>query len=264
MRSTLRKHWRAIRLTAEITIKEQAIDSFIIFTVVIQPLIIALLALWMLRDSREDAAIFVVIGSGMSGLWSSMVFISGNSISGQRWSGTLETVVALPTPLWVVTAGRNLANVTQSLLSMVAAYSVASLTMGYALTINHPLLFVPSLFFTVISFIAFGLILSPIFLLNPAVQSFQNALEFPVFLLGGFLFPISLLPGWTTPFSYLLTPYWAAQALHESAHGNGDVASVVSSWAILVVATGVYLLASRWLFRVVLRRIREDGTLSLA
>ncbi len=263
MIQSLRRHTNVILLAAEMSWKQMAVDSFVIFTVVIQPLIIALLGLWMLRDARPDAAIFVVVGSGMSGLWSSMVFISGNSINSERWSGTLEMLVAMPTPLWVVAVGRNLANVTQSLLSMVAAYTVASLFMGYALSVAHPIAFVISILLTVVSFISFGLIIAPIFLLNPAVQSFQNALEFPIYLMCGFLFPIALLPGWTTPLSYILTPYWAAQALHESAHGDGDLGTILGSWAMLLLATGIYMAVSSRLFRAVLRRVREDGTLML-
>ncbi|MCI0713248.1 MAG: ABC transporter permease [Chloroflexi bacterium] len=263
MLQTTRQYTRTALMAAEVVLKEMAVDSFIMFTIVIQPLIIALLGLWMLRD-RPDAAIYVVVGSGMSGLWSSMVFISGNSINAERWTGTLEMLVAMPTPLYVVTAGRNLAHVMQSLLSMIAAYAVASLFMGYALDIDHPLLFIPSLFFTVVAFISFGLIMAPIFILSPAVDQFKNGLEFPIFVLCGFLFPIALLPEWTTPFSYLLTPYWAARALHESAHGGGDVGVVLASWAILLLSTVIYVAVSRRLFRVILRRVREDGTLGLA
>ncbi len=263
MTKTLSQYWRVMRLAAEVWWKSAAVDSFIFFTIIIQPLIIALLALWMLRDAREDAAIFVVVGSGMSGLWSSLIFISASSIDNERWDGTLEMMVIAPTPLWVPTAGTNMANVLQSLLSMVAAYGLASLTMGYALTINYPIYFVVSVFFTVIAFIAFGLVIAPIFLLNPSVSHFKNGLEFPVFLLCGFLFPIALLPGWTTPISYLLTPYWAARALHESAHGGGDLGIIASSWVIMLFSTAIYLLIIQRLFRVILHKVREDGTISL-
>lgn len=263
MIKTIGQYWRVMRLAAMVWWKSAAVDAFVFFTIIIQPLIIALLGLWMLRDSREDAAIFVVVGSGMAGLWSSIVFISAGSIDSERWDGTLETLVIAPMPLWVSTAGTNMANVIQSLLSMVTAYTIASLTMGYALTVNYPIYFVISLFFTVIAFIAFGLVIAPIFLLNPAVSHFKNGLEFPVYLLCGFLFPIALLPGWTTPISYLLTPYWAARALHESAHGDGDLGIIASSWVIMLISTGIYLLIVQRLFRVILYKVREDGSVTL-
>jgi ABC-2 type transport system permease protein len=136
--------------------------------------------------------------------------------------------------------------------------------MGYVLTVAHPVLFVLSLLFTVIAFVAFGLVMAPVFLISPVMQHFNNAIEFPVYLLAGFLFPIALLPSWTTPLSYILPPYWAARALHEAAHGKGDLAVVMGSWAILLLVAGFCLLVSRRFFVTILRRAREDGTLSLA
>lgn len=257
----LRAYFTTIRLAAEMAWKQMAVDSFVLFTIIVQPLIVALLALWMLRDSRPDAAIFVVVGSGMTGLWSSMVFISANSISQERWSGTLETMVGMPMPLSVVVIGRNFANVSHSLLSMVAAYAVASLFMGYALTIAHPLWFLGSVLLTVVAFVAMGLVMSPIYLLSPAVSQFSNAIEFPIYILCGFLFPIALLPNFVTPLSYLLTPYWAARALHEAAHGSGDAGIILSSWGLLLLSTAVYLYLAGGFFRYILRRVRIDGTL---
>lgn len=256
-----RSYLTTIRLAAEMAWKQMMVDSFVLFTIVVQPLIVALLALWMLRDSRPDAAIFVVVGSGMTGLWSSMVFISGNSISGERWSGTLETLVGMPTPLSVGVIGRNLANVSHSLLSMVAAYAAASLFMGYALTIAHPLWFLGSVLLTVLAFVAMGLVLSPIYLLSPAVNQFANAIEFPIYILCGFLFPIALLPDMVTPLSYLLTPYWAARALHEAAHGSGDAGVMLSSWGFLLLSSAIYFYLAGGFFRYILRRVRIDGTL---
>jgi hypothetical protein len=75
---------------AEMTLRQQMTDGFILFTVLFQPIIIAVLGLWMLKDKGADAAMFVVVGSGLTGLWSSLLFISGGSINSNagpgRWS----------------------------------------------------------------------------------------------------------------------------------------------------------------------------------
>ena len=138
----------------------------------------------------------------------------------ERWTGTLELLIGQPTPIQIIVFGKNLANVLQSLLSMVASYIFAALFFDFSLMITQPLMFGISLLFTVLAFVSFGLIIAPIFVLNPGVQQWQNAMEFPVYILSGFLFPIALLPGWSTPLSYLLTPYWAARALHGASSGN--------------------------------------------
>lgn len=257
------KYWRTMWMVANITFRLQVMDSFILFGILVQPLIIAVLAMWMLQGKGADAAIFVVVGSGMTGLWSSLLFVSGNSINDERWEGTLESLIAVPTPLDIIIFGKNLANVAQSLLSMLASYSFVALLFGYPLHLANPLLFFVSLIFTMIAFISFGLILAPIFLVAPGVQRFQNAMEFPVYILSGFLFPITLLPGWTTPISYLLPTYWAAQALHGASSGTATSGQIFFYWGMLVIFSAIYLLLANRLFKKMLTKARSDASLSL-
>lgn len=261
--SGLRQDLRVLFLTFEITLKMIAVDSFVLFGILIQPLIIAVLAIWMLTPKDPTQAIFVVIGSGMTGLWSTLLFIGGNSITLERWTGTLESLVAQPTPLAYIVFGKNLASVLQSLLSMLASYALAALLFDLELRIVQPLPFAVSLVLTVFSFVCFGLIIAPVFLLNPAVQQWQNAMEFPVYILAGFLFPIALLPGWTTPLSYLLAPYWAARALHATANGSATPQELALSWGMMALFGTLYLIFSRYLLRVILHKARADATLGL-
>ena len=257
------KYWRTILVVAEMTIRQQLMDGFILFTVLFQPIIIALLGLWMLKDKGADAAMFVVVGSGLTGLWSSLLFISGNSINAERWSGTLESLVALPTPFEVIVFGKNLANVIQSLLSMVLGYLVAVFAFGYSLDVQQPLLFAVSVVFAVVAFVSFGLIIAPIFVMNPGVRAWQNAMEFPIYVLGGFLFPIALLPGWTTPISYLLPPYWAAVALHGTSTGGASLNQTFFAWGMMLLFSLIDLLIASRLFKLMLYKARADATLGM-
>lgn len=260
----LKKYARVVALSFEMSIRQAMTDGFIIFTVFFQPMLIALLALWMLKDREADNAIFVVVGSALTGLWSGVLFACGNAITGERWTGTLETLIGLPTPVQVVVLGKNLAFIVQSLLSMVVSYTLAALLFNYPLYVEQPLPFVISTAFMVIAFVSLGTMLAPIFLINPAVQQFQNGLEYPVYILAGFLFPVAMLPNWTTPLSYILAPYWAARALHASSSRGGTLTEILFCWAMMIALSACYLLISRVLFRVVLRRARVDATLGLS
>jgi ABC-2 type transport system permease protein len=259
----LAKYWRTILVVAEMNIRQQMTDGFILFTVLFQPIIIALLGLWMLKDKGADAAMFVVVGSGLTGLWSSLLFISGNSINFERWTGTLESLVAIPTPFEVIVFGKNLANVIQSLLSMVLGYIIAAFAFGYSLNVQQPLLFVISILLAVIAFISFGLIIAPIFVMNPGVRAWQNAMEFPVYVLCGFLFPIALLPGWTTPVSYLLPPYWAAIALHGTSTGGASLNETLFAWGMMLLFSLIDVLIASRLFKLMLYKARADATLGM-
>lgn len=253
---------RVILTTFEITLKHAATDTFILFGVFVQPVIIAVLALFMLRGRGADYAIFVVVGSGLTGLWGSVLFDSGQGLVSERWSGTLDGLLGAPTPMPVIVFGKNLAYVVLSVGSMVISYPLGSLFAGFPLAIAHPGLFVASTVFTVFSFVCLGLLLAPMFVANPDVSRFVNGLEYPVHILAGFLFPIALLPGWTTPLSYLLAPYWAAQALHASAGGGAPLVEIALDWGMMAGLSFDYLLVSVFLFRMFMRKARRDATLS--
>ncbi len=259
--TSFRERTRVIAAAAKYTFLQNIFDGFILFTILVQPLLVAALALWMLRGKGEDFAIYVVIGSGMSGLWSSLLFISGGSIDNERWFGTLEALTGAPASMRDIVFGKNLAQVTQSLISMIGTYILAAIVFGYSMTIEMPLLFIASLLLTVISLIAFGLIIAPAFVLNPEVRRWQNGIEFPVYILSGFLFPILMIPVWTRPVSWILPTYWAAKALHASAEGTEPVRSILFSWLILTLLSSVYFLLSARLFTLVIRKAKAEGTL---
>ncbi|MBI2845368.1 MAG: hypothetical protein HYX86_02350 [Chloroflexi bacterium] len=257
---------RVIRTVFVVFFKMLAVDLFIIFTVLIQPLLIALLAIYMNRERASEVAIYLIVGSGMTGLWSGLLFTSSFAIRGERWFGTLEMLVGAPTHLGVIMLGKTLAHVTLSLSSMIFGYIMAALVFRFPLVIIDPLGFLVSLLFTVVAFISFGLVIAPFFAISPAVEGWVNALEFPVYVVGGFLFPILILPQWATPLSYALAPYWAAQALHLTSSGAGSVYPnfpLWHDWVMLLLFSVLYLFLSRWLFAKVIRRAKVEATLGL-
>lgn len=260
---TIRQTLNVVFVAFEMTLKQAMTDAFILFGVIVQPLMIAILALYMLGERGDEIAIYVVIGSGLSGLWTNVVFSSGNSITAERWTGTLEALVGIPTPLHIVVFGKNLAFVVQSLLSMVTSYGLASIIFGYPLTVESPLRFLVSLILAVFSFVSFGLMLAPLFVINPDVQRWQNGLEYPIFILAGFLFPIALLPFWTSPLSYILSPYWAAQALHITSHAQPGFQQLGLSWLSMTLLSILYIFISSYLFRRLSIKARMDATLDM-
>ncbi len=254
---------RVISTTFELYLKQQAVDLFIIFTVIVQPFLVALLAIFMFREEAADSAIFLVVGSAMTGLWSGLLFTSSFSINGERWMGTLEMVVGSPTPLAVVILGKTLANVAISFGFMPLCYAMAAFTFRFPVSIAHPFLFLISVLLTVVAFVSLGLVIAPFLAVSLSMQGWVNALEFPMYILGGFLFPILMLPRWTNPISYALAPYWAAQALHATSSGGVPLTSVLLDWGTLMAFSMVYIFLAARLFQIVLRRARIEATLSL-
>src|SRR6185295_12811056 len=72
----LRPAWAAFKMN----ILSQIMDSFFVFATLLMPLIYALIAFGILRDKGAEYAIYIAIGSGLAGLWSTLLFGSGNAI----------------------------------------------------------------------------------------------------------------------------------------------------------------------------------------
>jgi ABC-2 type transport system permease protein len=87
-------------------------------------------------------------------------------------------------------------------------------------------------------------------------------MEFPIFILSGFLFSIALLPGWTTPLSYILAPYWAARALQGASSGGASTADILFSLGMLILFSVIYLIIAAFLFHKLLIKARSDATLA--
>lgn len=254
---------RVVFTVFRLHLKQVAVNGLIIFAVVVQPIIVALLAIYLLRDTAGFQAIYVIVGSALGGLWTGILHSSSFNVQGERWSGTLEAIIGSPTQLNTIVIGKTLADTAMSVSSILISYPMAAMLFGYPLRIAHPFLFVVSVFLAVLAFLSLGLLIAPFMSIIIGSTVWVNMLEMPVYILGGFLFPISLLPDWTTPFSYGLAPYWAAQALHTTSSGGLTVSNLLLSWGLLVAFCVCYLLISRWLFGILLRRARGKATLGV-
>jgi ABC-2 type transport system permease protein len=133
------------------------------------------------------------------------------------------------------------------------------LLFGIELELVHPLLFAISIPAVVISVGSFGFLLAVSFVRYRFAWALGNLFEYPVWLICGFLVPLSLLPGWVRPISWVLAPTWGVRAIRESALGGSPLPDVLLCLALgaLYVLIGVLVLDN------VLRAARAKAALSL-
>lgn len=254
---------RVLRAAARLQIAQLSANLFMLFCVFVQPFFIAVTAMYVLRHRTDFDPLYVVVGAGLSGLWSVALFEGTWAVQSERWQGTLELLVASPAPIMLVVGGRMLGSMSFSLLSMLVCYAIGAWLFGYELVVRDPLGFLVSFAFGLLSLWSIAVLLSPIGILWRTAARFLNVLEYPVYILAGFLFPILFLPGWSNPLSYALPPYWAAVALHGTAAGTLSPGELAATLAVLVLTAALDLVLARALLRIVLVRAKRAGTLSL-
>lgn len=73
------------------------------------------------------------------------------------------------------------------------------------------------------------------------------------------MFPISLLPRWTYPFSIVLSPTWGISAMRKTV--TGSIEGLWLDIVIIIVLSLVYLVGARILFREIDIQARKTGQL---
>ncbi|MGH9189557.1 MAG: ABC transporter permease [Acidimicrobiales bacterium] len=209
---------------------------------------------------REDLTSFAVVAPVLITLWAMSLEISGDIIDSDRGVGILEGVVAtsvgLPTVVW----GRVLAVTLLSGIAVAETWLVARVGFGADIVIHHPTVFGATLVATVLATAATASVMAGVFVMARTARTFQNTMNFPVYLLAGVIVPVSFLPEWVRPVSRLIFLSWSADLLRASLSPQPVVDVVPKLVAILLLGTAGALLG-RVALRVVLHRVRSLGTL---
>jgi ABC-2 type transport system permease protein len=242
-------------------VKSLTLSGFFILTSVLQPIIFASVAYFMFQaGARPGTLLYVALGAGMMGIWSSTLFGSGGAIQWQRWQGTLEYCIAVPPPFLLVIVPLTLATATIGLYSLCATLLWGWLFFDVPMEIAHPLAFAVALPVTVLGLGLLGLVLASTFILYRNANALSNLLEFPVWLVTGLLVSLSLLPAWVGPISWMLAPTWGINALREAAIAGNPWPEI----AMCLVLGGVYLVIGHFALQHFERLARERATLAIA
>ena len=242
-------------------IKSLTLSGFFLLTSAIQPVIFATMAFFMFQAGRnEETLLYVSLGAGLMGIWSSTLFGSGGAISWQRWQGTLELSIAAPAPFVMVLIPMTLATATIGLYSMTATLVWGRVFFGVPFDLVHPILFALAIPATILGLGLLGLVLASTFVLYRNANALSNLLEYPIWLVTGLLVPLSLFPGWVKPLSWVLAPTWGVSAVRDAALGRGDPLFAIGMCLALAL---VYFVIGSYFIRVFERLARERATLSL-
>jgi ABC-2 type transport system permease protein len=228
---------------------------------IIQPVGFSAIAMILSRIAGNDKPdlVYTVIGGGMLGMWSGLVFSSLYDIRADRREGTLEMIVASPTSLATVEAIRTFTNVLVGLVSMLAAFLAATLIFDYPLDVVN----IPGAILSVIM-ILIGMWSIGVFLANFTVWSrlsgsYVEFLEVPVAILCGFMFPIRILPDWMQAISAFIPIRWALESLDAALIGQQDAKYLLGHWGMTLLLSLLFWGLTRLMERKVHDQIRVTG-----
>ena len=241
-------------------LKMMSRSPFQAILVVIWPLVFATTAMLMYRVRGDSGdLLYAALGSSVMAIWSTVGTVASGVLQSQRGYGTLELLVAAPAPFAVAVFPITLAVSTIGAYGMVATLVWAQVLFGVKIAVAAPVSFVAAMGLTVFAIAALGFMLSVTMVRYRASWALGNALEYPVWLITGLLAPVSMLPGWVHPISWLLAPTWGMRAIRLAASG----APALGSLAACAGLATAYLLLAAAFAETVLRSARRHATLTL-
>jgi ABC-2 type transport system permease protein len=107
-----------------------------------------------------------------------------------------------------------------------------------------------------------ALLTSALFSLGRSTRTFQNAINGPLYLLGGVLVPATLLPFWIQPISLLVFFYWAANLMRASLQIQ-PADNIILSLAMIFILGSFAGAIGAVVLRIMLSRLRLEGRLGL-
>jgi ABC-2 type transport system permease protein len=256
--------WGLIKQQMLVQLHVRTLNLLSLALFVIQPAVFTSMGMLLSHaagNSMPDL-VYTVIGGGIMGMWSGLVFSSTYDITGDRLYGTLELIVGSPTSLTAIEAIRTLTNVLAGLSSLCLAFLAAMAIFGYSLKGINIWGAIISLLLLLFAMWCIGVFLANFLAWSRLSGGFVDYIEMPIAFLCGFMYPIRVLPGWLQILSGMIPIRWALQALDESLLGNYDWSFLVIHWAFAIGISLVFIIITRWLQDKVHSSIRVTGELS--
>jgi ABC-2 type transport system permease protein len=227
---------------------------------ILWPLFFATTAFLVYRQNGDPAAlVYAALGAAVMGTWSSIATTASSALQRERWQGTLELLVAAPTPFALVLVPITVAMASIGVYCLAATLLWGWLLFGIVVPVASPVLFAVSLAVTILAVAMFGFLLSVSAARYRTSWALGNLLEYPGWLLCGFLVPITLFPTAVTWVSWALPPTWGMAAMRDASAGESPWLAL----GICVLLGAGYATVAALLSGIVLRSARRHATLAL-
>ena len=241
--------------------KQMSRSSFDSLLAVLWPLFFATVAFFMFEQGGDpQSLVYAGLGAAVMGIWTATSVAAGSALQRERWHGTLELLVAAPAHFSLVLLPIGLATSTIGIYCMATTLLWGRVVFGIDLPLEDPLLFALAVPATLLSIGALGFLMAVAFARFRYAWALGSLTEYPVWLICGFLVPLTLLPDWVRPISWVLAPTWGMDAIRQSSTGVG---SPVDDILMCLLLGAAYVLIGVLGTNAVLRAARARATLSL-
>lgn len=234
-----------------------AFDSFL---AIVWPLFFATSIFLVYRQQTDPAVLMAAaIGSSVMGVWTAATTSAAGSLQNERYQGTLELLVLAPRSFALLLVPLTLSMATIGLYALVATLLWLRFVLGLPLVIGDPVSFAIGCVAVAVATAAMGFLLALSTVRYRSAWAIGSAVELPIWLICGFIIPLTQLPTWVAVIARCLPITWAVQAVHDAATGQPIWFDLVMT----VLLTAACYAGGALLSRRLLRSARVHAALAL-
>lgn len=234
------------------------------FCMIAYPILYGFLLYMMYKEEHSEAVMsFVMLGTAVSSLWGTISFSSAGDINRERFMGALEIIFNAPVPFVIIMFGKVVGNTILGLGSMGISIVFIWLAFGIPFMVKDLLLFLIVVVLGALSFAAVGMMLSGLLAISRSTRVLMNCIDYPIMILCGVAFPVEVLPLWTRPISYLLSPTHFLKLARMCVSGVENIGLFHYHMVWMVGLTLIYFLFALWFYRLIDIYARKNATLEV-
>ncbi len=252
---------RLLAVTSWLQLKIRGRSAFDGLLSLLWPLSFSSVVFLMYRsvEAGGSALLSAAVGASVMGVWTATSTPAASSLQRERRQGTLELLVAAPRPLPLLIFPVTLSMAAVGGYSLITTLLWGRFVFGIDIAVRQPAAFVVAVLVMVLAIATLGFLLAITSVRYRTAWALGAGLEFPVWFLCGFLIPLSALPAWVRPISWLLAPTWGMAAIRDATEGRDPLPALATCLAV----TAAYAVLGTLLARYLVNSARANATLAL-
>ena len=234
----------------------------------VQILSTALFQMWffvLVSDFAGDPGAtpaYVALGNAVSALTYSAVYGVTMSAGAEKHIGTMATIMGTPTRMFYVFLGKGAYQSIIGMFTVTVSLGFASLFFGVDLSGANLVALAAVLLATCFAMVGFGMVIGSVGVYLRSSMILGSIVLYLGLLLCGVNFPISYLPWWLQPASYVFPLTFGVQAVRDVAAVAG-LAEVAPLLAIMLSIGAAFFLMAYALFNYFERLALKRGSLDM-
>jgi ABC-2 type transport system permease protein len=215
-----------------------------------------------LADQGGNLFAFLLVGIALSDCVGISLSMFALQVREGQFTGTLEATLISPVSLPLMMIYSSLWSYFFCFIRFVIYLSLGAALYNVSLRNANLPVAVLIFFLTVVCFMGLGILWASIVLIIKRGEAVMSALGYVFLLLGGVLFPVSVMPHWLQAIAWFIPLKHALEAMRFALLQGYSFQALLPKLALLSAFAAVLLVAGLITFSATVRAAKHNGTLS--